>query len=186
MRNTLIFALLFLFANTALSAEPPRGRFYGGLEFNGGDLQVDAQEEYASFGSNETLGFGIRLGYDWSTLLITELNGNLSSSVSLMRSFDQKSINESQLLMGVKIPISDQVDLIPWVGWSEWKMSGREGWLLNTSPEPSDVIRGSDLVVRVEIAFSAGDSLKFSLYQSYADYDIAIMSTTSFGMRLYF
>jgi len=187
MRNTLILALLLLSANTVSSAEPVNGQFYGGFELNTSELHVNNQEDFTNFGSDETAGFGLRLGYDWSNPLITEWNGNLSRNINLLGSLDVKRMDESQLLMGVKIPISDQVNLIPWIGWSHWELNGRDGWLLNSSAERTrEIISGSDLVARAEIAISAGDSLTFSLYHSYADYEIATMSTTSLGMRLYF
>jgi len=189
MRNVLIFTMMLLFANTATSAEPsdsPRGRLYTGFELNGADwrpIQTDTdpiQESYA------TLGLGVRIGYDWSNRILTEFNVNSSTTFDLLGAFDTKRVTETQLLMGLEFPVSNNVKLIPWVGWSDWKTTDREGQLFNPGPELTEESSGSGLIARAEIALSAGDNFAFSLYHSYADYDIATMQTVSAGMRVYF
>jgi len=180
----LIAGLTLFFTLPGLANDEHDG-FYLGMELSNASLNVSTDYELDAFRNDSTASVGLRLGYKWKNNWIAELRGSNTGNGVLLGLSDHIELSQAQYLLGYSFSLSERVDFVPMVGWSDWKLTTTEGRLFNPGLEESELVNeGEDIFLRLGLDYNFNKTISISTYYTRWDFGEVQATDIAMGLRL--
>lgn len=180
-----LFGLLLL--SNSLLAKNQDAKVILGIEFGRSSISLDADFRASDYDSKHD-GYlaGYIIGYRFDNDIVIEGNRSYSSNDGFFRTFDHYETTESRLMLGYSFEIAERFRIVPMLGYTRWKLTSKEGRLLNPGSEEELEFTGTDLNYKVRADLPVGRLLVLSLSYTNSNVDYGRNALMQVGVMIEF
>lgn len=151
-------------------------------------IKIDEDFLIPGFDDSENLyGYGVIAGYKTPFNLLFELGYEASENLSALGStFDNYELTQLKLGVGIEIPISERVSIVPKLGRQRWDLNAEEGQFMNPGPEADFRFKGRDNFGQIDTEIQLGRLIALDFSYLYSNTEFGNIKSYNAGVQFEF
>jgi len=182
--------LIAVFIVSTLFSAPAWSGGFVGLDFGGGDLDIDeisVAPDFRLTSISDTAGvFHVTVGYEFDNGLHLFGGYEELDSIEFLGLGESVELEAYKLGAGFSLPASKRFRAGGNIGMAWWDLEARESILFNPGPEATGGIDDTDIFFDVGIEWVISDAFRMPLTFNYNDYDFGDATIWRIGLRVHF